>query len=137
MLRHYPSANQPFFCPVTCQVCMEKRRCYTLSHRYTPQNQVPSKMPKTTFKCDHCEVYLCIRREKNCFKAWHTQAEYWKDQFLKTTQPSPKVISNLSSPHPVLPKLCSDVRTFCFYVKGYVFNKVFDVALLKLMKTLD
>ena len=67
-------------CDHTCQVCMEKRRRYTLSHPNTPKNQLPDKMTKTTFMCDHCEVYLCISREKYCFKAWHTQAEYWKDQ---------------------------------------------------------
>ena len=67
-------------CDHTCQVCVEKRCRYTLSHPNTPKNQVPYKMTKTTFTCDHCEVYLCISREKNCFKAWHTQAEYWKDQ---------------------------------------------------------
>ena len=66
-------------CDHTCQVCIEKRH-YTLSHPDTPKNQVPYKMTKTTLKCDHCEVYLCISREKNCFKVWHNQAEYWKDQ---------------------------------------------------------
>ena len=114
-----------------------RRDVVALSVTVTPHRIKYRAKCQTTFKCDHCEVYLCIRREKNCFKAWHTQSEYWKDQLLKSTQPSPKVISNLSSPHPVLLKLCSDVRPFCFYVKGYVFNKVFDVALLKLMKTLD
>ena len=99
-------------------VCMEKRRRCTLSHPDTPKNQVPCKMTKTTFKCDHCEVYLCINTEKNCFKAWHTQAEYWKDQWLKHP-PLPQ--SDLypvlpPPPHPVLLKLCSDVRIFCFYV---------------------
>ena len=65
-------------CDHTCQVCIEKRRRYIACHPDTPKHQVPYKMTKTTFKCSCCDVYLCMTREQNCFKAWHTKAEYWK-----------------------------------------------------------
>ena len=35
---------------------------------------------KTTFKCSECDVYLCILKEQNCFKKYHTQVEFWRDR---------------------------------------------------------
>ena len=43
-----------------------------------PKAQVPIKLTKTTFKCEVCDVYLCISRENNCFQLWHTQTENWR-----------------------------------------------------------
>lgn len=65
----------------TWQVCMEKRHCYTLSHPNTPKNQVPYKMTKLLSMIIVIIVkFICASpREKNCFKALHTQVDYWKD----------------------------------------------------------
>lgn len=32
---------------------------------------------RTRIKCSHCDVALCLNRERNCFQAYHTQKKYW------------------------------------------------------------
>ena len=54
----------------TCQVCREKRRRFMANSPDVPKAQVPLKLTKTTFKCEVCDVYLCISRENNCFQSW-------------------------------------------------------------------
>ena len=62
----------------TCQVCREKRRRFMAVNPDVPNAELPHKLSNTTFKCEACDVYLCISRERNCFHAWHTQVEYWR-----------------------------------------------------------
>ncbi|XP_044176665.1 piggyBac transposable element-derived protein 4-like [Acropora millepora] len=54
----------------TCQVCREKRRRFMANSPDVPKAHVPLKLTKTTFKCEVCDVYLCISRENNCFQSW-------------------------------------------------------------------
>lgn len=62
----------------TCEVCREKRRRFVAANPEVPKPQVPHKMTKTTFKCELCDAYLCISRDNNCFKAWHSKVEFWR-----------------------------------------------------------
>lgn len=62
----------------TCQVCREKHCQFMANSLDVPKAQVPLKLTKTTFKCEVCDVYLCISRENKCFQSWHTQTEYWR-----------------------------------------------------------
>ena len=38
------------------------------------------KVSKNTFKCssEHCQVYLCIKKDSTCWKDWHSKVEFWK-----------------------------------------------------------
>ena len=60
----------------TRQVCRERRRRFMANCPDVPKAQVTLKLTKTTFKCEVCDVYLCISRENNCFQSWHTQTEH-------------------------------------------------------------
>ena len=59
-------------------VCREKPRRFMAVNPDVPNAELPHKLSKTTFQCEACDVYLCISRERNCFHAWHTQVEYWR-----------------------------------------------------------
>jgi len=54
-----------------CVVCLEKRRPLQRG----PGGNVPNAA-KIIFKCTECDVYLCILKEQNCFKKYHTQVEF-------------------------------------------------------------
>ena len=62
----------------TCQVCREKRCRSIAVNPDVPNAELPHKLSKTTFKCEACDVYLCISRQHNCFCTRHTQVEYWR-----------------------------------------------------------
>ena len=73
---HFPEKGQGS--DHTCEVCREKYRRYKVSHGNCADRLNPCKRTKTTFKCSACDVYLCISREHDCFRTWHTQSEYFK-----------------------------------------------------------
>lgn len=70
--RHFPEKGEGK--NHRCVVCLEKRRRL----RRGDGDNVPNAA-KTTFKCTECDVYLCILKEQNCFKKYHTQVEFWRD----------------------------------------------------------
>ena len=71
--RHFPGKGEgKDHC---CTVCLEE-------HRRLMQGGDGGRVPhtaKTTFKCSECDVYLCIQKEQNCFRKYHTQVEFWHD----------------------------------------------------------
>ena len=54
-----------------CIVCMKKHTRLNL-----PRAEVRHQ---TRNKCSHCDVYLCIEKDRNCFAKYHTKLEYWTD----------------------------------------------------------
>ena len=66
----------------TCIVCREKRKLWIRSHPQSSQRDCPTPLSKTVFCCTGCEpqnsVYLCIKKESNCFKDYHSKVEYWR-----------------------------------------------------------
>lgn len=71
--RHFPEKGEGK--DHRCVVCLEK-------HRRLMQGGDGGRVPhaaKTTFKCSECDVYLCINKDQNCFRKYHTKVEFWRD----------------------------------------------------------
>ena len=66
---------------LVCKVCSKKLSdAYSQRNADVPKEERPKKpyVPRTRFSCQECKVPLCISEDKNCFKDWHTKAEYWR-----------------------------------------------------------
>ena len=63
-LGHYPVQDTK---KVRCVVCNIKRLKTGTDIRH-----------ESHIKCSHCEVFLCIHQDRDCFKKYHTDIEYWR-----------------------------------------------------------
>ena len=65
-----------------CVVCRKKRAQWFSINPEADPKECPFSMSKTTFCCDGCQpqdsVYLCIRKENNCFIDYHTKVQFWR-----------------------------------------------------------
>ena len=68
----------------TCTVCREKKKCWLDANKNKDPDECPLKVPKSTFVCLGCgeppnqgQMYLCILRQKNCFKDYHEKVKFW------------------------------------------------------------
>nr|XP_039253699.1 piggyBac transposable element-derived protein 4-like [Styela clava] len=62
---HFPiSTSQQKRCPV----CYKKKQLVDKD----------ISVSRSTVKCMECNVHLCVRESKQCFRDWHTKEEYWK-----------------------------------------------------------
>nr|XP_039255711.1 piggyBac transposable element-derived protein 4-like [Styela clava] len=55
----------------TCLVCSKKNQMAAV-------NEKVKWTSRTTVRCSECNVHLCVRNGKACFRDWHTKVEYWK-----------------------------------------------------------
>ena len=69
----------------TCLVCRVKKKKWIDANPDLDPEDCPFRVPKTTFCCLGCgeqprrkQTYLCITRERNCFKDYHSKVEFWK-----------------------------------------------------------
>ena len=64
-LSHLPVAVTPHDC-VVCSTKGRKQHLSRFEYRH-----------KTNFVCSHCNVALCITKDRDCFRNYHTYAQYW------------------------------------------------------------
>nr|XP_039255703.1 piggyBac transposable element-derived protein 4-like isoform X1 [Styela clava]XP_039255704.1 piggyBac transposable element-derived protein 4-like isoform X1 [Styela clava]XP_039255705.1 piggyBac transposable element-derived protein 4-like isoform X1 [Styela clava]XP_039255706.1 piggyBac transposable element-derived protein 4-like isoform X1 [Styela clava]XP_039255707.1 piggyBac transposable element-derived protein 4-like isoform X1 [Styela clava] len=59
---------------------VELRVCSVCSKidQLAPVNRKSTTVPRTTVRCSECNVHLCVRNGRTCFRDWHTKVEYWK-----------------------------------------------------------
>ena len=66
----------------TCIVCREKRKQWLRANPDKNPKDCPTPTTKTTFCCTGCEpaksIYLCIKKDSNCFIDYHTKVQYWR-----------------------------------------------------------
>ena len=60
-----------------CVVCAEKHHRYKRANPTSTYAENPNKKVKTSFKCDGCSSYLCLKKDSTCWQDWHTKLEYW------------------------------------------------------------
>ncbi|XP_067950472.1 piggyBac transposable element-derived protein 4-like [Watersipora subatra] len=61
-----------------CAVCQKK---YLIESQQNPEKaykDLQHKSVKSSIRCETCNVYLCIKRGSDCWKAYHTRVQYWK-----------------------------------------------------------
>ena len=65
-----------------CIVCRKKRAVWIDAYPEKDVKECPYSLSKTTFSCSGCEpansVYLCIRKDNNCFADYHTKVQFWR-----------------------------------------------------------
>ena len=55
-----------------------KKECVVCSMKRTKQQLIRSQLRhESRFKCCCCNVHLCISTDRDCFKSYHTNIEYW------------------------------------------------------------
>nr|XP_039254067.1 piggyBac transposable element-derived protein 4-like isoform X2 [Styela clava] len=54
----------------TCRVCSKKSRVSATTGKST--------ISRSSVKCSYCDVHLCVRENRSCFRDWHTKVEYWR-----------------------------------------------------------
>nr|XP_039250401.1 piggyBac transposable element-derived protein 4-like isoform X2 [Styela clava] len=64
---HFPVATKT---QKRCPVCYKKSQVASAEEKIT--------VSRGTIKCTECNVNLCVRENKNCFRDWHTKIEYWR-----------------------------------------------------------
>lgn len=60
-----------------CVVCERRHYSYARDHPGVTESTNPFKRRKTWFRCSACRVYLCAKKERSCWSAWHD--ERWHD----------------------------------------------------------
>ena len=56
----------------------KKLECVVCNTKRTKQQLRRSEMRhESGFICSQCNVHLCISSDRDCFKSYHTKAEYW------------------------------------------------------------
>lgn len=77
---HFPAKGQGR--DHTCIVCRQKRKQWLRANPGADPKDCPVPLSKTTFCCTGCEpensVYLCIKKDTNCFKDYHSKVQYWR-----------------------------------------------------------
>ena len=65
-----------------CVVCRKKRAFWITTNPDRDVKECPYTLSKTTFCCIGCEpvnsVYLCIKKDNNCFTDYHTKVQFWR-----------------------------------------------------------
>nr|XP_039255702.1 piggyBac transposable element-derived protein 4-like [Styela clava] len=58
----------------------EQRVCLVCSKKdqLAPVHRKSTTVSRTTVRCSECNVHLCVRNGRTCFRDWHTKVEYWK-----------------------------------------------------------
>nr|XP_039253826.1 piggyBac transposable element-derived protein 4-like [Styela clava] len=64
---HFPISTG---CLRLCPVCAKKSRISATIREGT--------IPRSSIKCGDCDVHLCVRENRFCFRDWHTKVEYWR-----------------------------------------------------------
>ena len=52
-----------------CIVCRTKRQKEQLSRRELRHESI--------IKCSHCDIHLCVHKDRQCFTKYHTLVRYW------------------------------------------------------------
>jgi hypothetical protein len=65
-----------------CKVCNRKIATHHQG-RVRPKNVGPGcayfvERHRTQIRCEKCDVALCITKDRNCFRLYHTYQEYWR-----------------------------------------------------------
>lgn len=66
---------------LVCKVCSKVvSENYRRQYQDTPKDRRP-RVPyvsRSQIGCEECDVPLCLTKDRNCFKDWHSKVEYWR-----------------------------------------------------------
>ncbi|XP_048587830.1 piggyBac transposable element-derived protein 4 [Nematostella vectensis] len=64
-----------------CAVCSKKiRKTHSDRYKDVPLARRPKVpyVPRPSIYCNVCNVFLCLQKDQNCWKDFHTKVEYWR-----------------------------------------------------------